>query len=107
MPSVVLPEPDSPTMPSVSPRLQLQVARRTASKRRLARTSRAGCVNVDADVARLHQQRRVGRASAATTRCGRLASSLRVYGVLRVREHVGGPAGLDQPAALHHADAVR
>ena len=32
MPSVVLPDPDSPTMPSVSPRFNSSVASRTARK---------------------------------------------------------------------------
>ena len=38
MPSVVLPEPDSPTMPSVSPRRSVSVAALTAANRRLRKS---------------------------------------------------------------------
>ena len=77
MPSVVLPEPDSPTMPSVSPRRSSSVAARTASNAplrnqpretsKLTRTPRA-----------VDQHRRIRPRPARPSRAGRLASSARV-----------------------------
>ncbi len=76
IPSVVLPEPDSPTMPSVSPRLSASVALFTAWKCRLPnqpwRNSKltptpSPCTSTGAS-----------SATGSTTRSGRLASSRRV-----------------------------
>ena len=52
MPSVVLPEPDSPTMPSVSPRRSCSVASRTASKLALAEPALAGSGSSTLDLPR-------------------------------------------------------
>ena len=77
MPSVVLPDPDSPTMPSVSPRRSCSVAPSTASKYRLR--------NQPPPTWKLTFTSRPSTSTGAspgtgcTTRCGRLASSLRVY----------------------------
>ena len=76
MPSVVLPEPDSPTMPSVSPRRSCSAACRTAAKLRLSNQPRA----IENVTPTSFAASRIGAspASGCTSRCGRLASSLRV-----------------------------
>mgnify|MGYP003693698733 CR=1 FL=1 len=107
MPSVVLPEPDSPTMPSVSPRRSGQ--RRVAAPHRSGGcgTSRAGSSKLTRTSLGLDQHAARRRRSAAPARRGRLASSALRVGVLRRGEHLLGRPGLDQAAALHHADPVR
>ena len=105
-PSVVLPEPDSPTMPSVSPRRSSSVARRTASKRRL-RNQPCAMLEADADVARVDQHRRVGRhrlrprapaGSRAASACRRCCGAA---------EHLARSGRSRPVAALHDADSVR
>ena len=104
MPSVVLPEPDSPTMPSVSPRRSCSVAWRTASNWRL-RNQPCGIGNGHVHVARVQQHRRVvgHRLHHALRPAGQQALGV---GVLRLGEDLRGVADLHQLAALHHADAV-
>ena len=105
MPSVVLPEPDSPTMPSVSPRRRRSVARRTASKRR--------CRNQPRETSKLTRTSRASTSTGASAATGvdgarRPAGEQRLrVAVLRRSEHRRGRPGLDQLAALHHADPVR
>ena len=79
--------------------------RRTAWNAALAEPA-ARDREVDADVARRASRIGASAATGCTTRCGRLVDQLARVRVLRVREHLRGLADLDQPAALHHADAV-
>ena len=78
MPRVVLPEPDSPTIPSVSPRRSFSVAALTASKRRFL--NQPSLIVKLTWTALLSTSTGASPATGSTTRCGRLAISLRVYG---------------------------
>ncbi len=78
MPSVVFPDPDSPTMPKVSPRLSCSVACRTAWKWRLRNHPCA--IGKLTSTSRASSSTAASSATGCTTRCGRLASKRWVYG---------------------------
>jgi hypothetical protein len=74
MPSVVLPEPDSPTMPSVSPRLSSSVACRTAWN--TSRLNHPFPVEKSTLTSRAEARMGASAGTGRTSRCGRLLMSL-------------------------------
>ena len=105
-PSVVLPEPDSPTMPSVSPLRTAMSTPSTAlmwpttlrSTPRLIGNQTLRSFGLDHDCALRLQRRRIG------LRLGRQQRPR--VGMLRRREHALDRPLLDDLALLHHADDV-
>ena len=101
---MVLPEPDSPTTPTVSPARTRRETPSTALTWPVVRRSRPSFSG---------NQTFSGPASTSGVGVGRdrVAAALRLGGdqaagvvVLRVREHLRDRPGLDDPALQHHAD---
>ena len=99
MPSVVLPDPDSPTMPSVSPRFNSSVASRTARKTSLPNQPFADTKSTS--TSRAAARTGASAATGTTARCGRLLISLTVYGS-RGRPNTSGivPCSTSRPRSI-------
>ena len=107
MPSVVLPEPDSPTMPSVSPRRSSSVALPHRVETAPARTSPARIVKSTSTPRRLHQHRRVGADRLHHTLAAGSPAAAACTACCGCGEHArrSRPISTSAPA-LHHADPV-
>ena len=117
-PSVVLPEPDSPTSPTVSPArmsrrhavedLERRASRspRPGSRRRGRRTSSSGSVTADRCRLRMRCRSCVRAVRVRGRPRGSRRAAPRVYSCRGRRRSPGDRAGLDDPAAPHHRDPV-
>ena len=105
MPRVVLPEPDSPTIPTVSPARSARLTPATALKT-LCLNQPSETAERDAHVARL-QHRRRRRIDRGDLPLGAAVQQADGVGMLRLRENGFSRTALHQLAVLHDADPMR
>ena len=105
--TVDLPEPLSPTMPSVRPLRRVSVTFWAAATSRAAAEERALAIDLAEFVGFQHDRFAAMPARGARgTRLGTAESRLRVYSCAGLRRMASSGPCLDQSALPHHGDAV-